>query len=109
MTCLHNLATLATAPELPAEAQLQLDSVPLQAMSLVAHALSSVSALVEPAEEESLFRLLLTLNVLIKGGGEMATTAKDLEIPASLSALALPTSASEKVTSGRATVLAALE
>jgi len=109
VTCLHNLAMLATAADLSAEAQLQMDGVPLQALSLVAHALASVSALVEPAEEESLFRLLLTLNGLVKATAELASTAKDLDLPASLSALALPASAPEKITSGRAAVLAILK
>ena len=187
-TLLHNLAALVTASDLSSEAQLQTDGVPLQALSLVGHAVSSVggpltspspqpsrpehsslghppsalrtphsalrpqprpqpsalgsapsallplpsslclslrssrdvrplhpprtpqvSALVEAAEEESLFRLLLALNVLVTASAENVATAKDLELHASLTALALPASASEKLSSLRTAVLARLK
>jgi len=108
-TLLHNLAALVTASDLSSEAQLQTDGVPLQALSLVGHAVTSVSALVEAAEEESLFRLLLALNVLVTVSAENVTTAKDLELHASLTALALPATASEKLSSLRTAVLARLK
>jgi len=86
-----------------------MDGVPLQALSLIAHTLSSVPEIVSPSEEESLFRLLLTLNSLISSSAETLSTAKDLDVGASVKALALPPSAPEKITSGKAVVLKALQ
>jgi hypothetical protein len=76
------------------ETALQMDGVALQALSLLQLALS-VPALLEPTEEESLFRLLATLNALLEVEG-MLVTAKELELHVTLGALALSAAAPPK-------------
>jgi phospholipase A-2-activating protein len=80
----------------PADASLRSEAFALQAVSLLSHALTNVPGLREPAEEESLHRLLLALHNLLGGGsgaGAMpgaAEAAKDLELAAALKGLSLP-------------------
>ena len=112
LTLMMNLTSLLRdGSALPAEAALKSDAWTLQALSLVAFALSSVSALLTAAEEEGLHRLLVALHKLISGGdGASAAkqTAKDLEIPAALAALALPSPPAPRVVAVRDTCIAAL-
>lgn len=63
--------------------------------------------LMQPPEEEALYRLLAALGVVAGtaaaegGGASGAETARDLELPATLSALALPPAASARITAVR--------
>ena len=68
-----------------------------------------MGALVEAAEEESLFRLLLGLHVLIVSGPELRSTAHDLDIGTTIGALALPPTASSKLIALRTAVIGVLK
>ena len=87
ITLLHNVCALLVSKELTPEQSLQADGVPLQALSLIHHALSTVPALTRQADLESLFRLLVTLSTLLGSGADMVETAKGLGVGAALSAL----------------------
>jgi phospholipase A-2-activating protein len=73
------------------------DALQLQALSVFAHALT-VDALLQPAEEESLYRVLVALDTIVSMGLVQRETAKELELGAALKALALPATAAGKVT-----------
>jgi len=108
VTLMHNVCAILSAKDLPGEARLQMDGVPLQALSLISHALSSVGGLLEPAEDEALFRLLATLGTLLTGVDGSVQTAKDLELPTTLGALSLPATAASKTSACKAAVLKTL-
>lgn len=112
-TLLMNLTSLLhSGGELPPEVALKSDACALQALSLVAFALSSVPVMTTPAEEESLHRVLVALGALVGGGSaasSAADTARDLDIPSALAALALPSTASPLVVAARDRCVAALK
>ena len=70
------------------EAKLQTDGVPLQALSLFEQAFTATPALLEPTEDESLFRLLAALQLTLNAEGALET-ARELELPAAVSGLVL--------------------
>ena len=94
VSLLFNVCILLSAKDLAPETALQMDGVALQALSLLQLALS-LPALLEPTEEESLFRLLAALNALLEVEG-MLVTAKELELHVTLGALALSAAAPPK-------------
>ena len=73
------------------------DALQLQILSVFAHAFT-VDALLQPAEEESLYRVLVALDTIVSMGLVQRETAKELELGAALKALALPATAAGKVT-----------
>merc|ERR1712070_837803 len=93
---LYNLACIDWRT-LPADATLRSDAWMLQALSLFSHAITAVPSLLQPAEEEALNRLLLALYVMVGGRDSdsgpapgAVDAAKELQIPQSLKALAIP-------------------
>jgi phospholipase A-2-activating protein len=108
-TLLLNLTSLlAHGGAVPAEAALRSDAWTLQALSLLAFALALPAVL---AEEETLHRLLAALASLVSGhaaASAAADTARELELPATLTALVLPPTASPLVLAAKERCLAAL-
>ena len=113
LTVMMNLCSLLShGGELPASAALKSDAWTLQALSLIAFALSSVPALTTPPEEEALHRLLHALAALVSGhagAASAAETARELELPAALAALALPPTASPAVVAAKERCVSALK
>jgi len=115
-TLLMNLVSLlqtSGGAELPAEVKLSSDASSLQALSLIAFALTTVPAITTPAEEESLHRLLVALAALLSGTGGGAAAgaadkARELELPAALAALTMASTASKAVVAARDRCAAAM-
>ena len=107
-TVLLNMSSLLKdTSALAAQTALSADATQLQALSLCAHTFS-VPALLQPTEEETLYRVLVALSTLLSLAATTHATALDLDMPATLRALELPPTAATKVTAQREALLATL-
>ena len=106
---LVNLAfALGAAAAAGGAAAADADALPLQALSVCAHALSVGAMLSEPAEEESFYRVLVALQALLGIGPSMREMAREMDLHLTLKALPLPPAAAQKVTSCHAHLLTTL-
>ena len=84
------------------------DALPLQALSVCAHALSVGAMGAQPAEEEALYRVLVALQALLGVGPSMREMAREMDLAVTLKALPLPPAAAQKVTDCHAKLLGTL-
>ena len=84
------------------------DALPLQALSVCAHALSVGAMVTQPAEEEALYRVLVALQALLGVGPSMREMAREMDLAVTLKALPLPPAAAQKITDCHAKLLGTL-
>ena len=93
---LSDVGSAAAAAGAPAAGDA--DALPLQALSVCAHALSVGAMVTQPAEEEALYRVLVALQTLLGVGPSMREMAREMDLAVTLKALPLPPAAALKIT-----------